>query len=158
MNLTPRRFAVEAIPPQGNETSVAATVVVDKPAHSGRAYNQDGNLLAFHPASIGSEEKPAPTGAFKIRRVEWNPDYLYDPRFAWKGVKTKRKLVVAAGPNNPVGLAWIDLSAPSYGIHGTPSPEAIGKAEITRLHPPDQLERGRPRRHGAPRDGGQIRG
>jgi hypothetical protein len=66
---------------------------------------------------------------FKVRRVQWNPDYVYDPRFAWKGVKTKRKLVVAAGPNDPVGLVWIDLTAPSYGIHGTPSPEAIGKTE-----------------------------
>jgi lipoprotein-anchoring transpeptidase ErfK/SrfK len=44
-------------------------------------------------------------------------------------VKTKRKLVVAAGPNNPVGLVWIDLTAPSFGMHGTPSPEAIGKTE-----------------------------
>ena len=64
-----------------------------------------------------------------MRRVDWNPDYVYDPKFAWKGVKTKRKLIVAAGPNNPVGLVWIDLTAPSYGIHGTPSPEDIGKTK-----------------------------
>jgi lipoprotein-anchoring transpeptidase ErfK/SrfK len=94
-----------------------------------RAYDQNGNLLAFYPASIGSEEKPAPSGVFKVRQVDWNPHYVYDPRFAWKGVKTKRKLVVAAGPTDPVGLVWIDLTTPSYGIHGTPSPEAIGKTE-----------------------------
>ena len=33
------------------------------------------------------------------------------------------------GPKNPVGLVWIDLPAPSYGIHGMPSPEKIGKTE-----------------------------
>ena len=103
--------------------------MVDKPARTVRAYDQDGRFLAFYPATIGSEEKPAPSGVFKVRRVDWNPEYHYDPRFAWKEVKTKRKLTVQPGPNNPVGLVWIDLTAPSYGIHGTPAPEAIGHTE-----------------------------
>ena len=47
----------------------------------------------------------------------------------WKGVKTKRNLTIEQGPNNPVGLVWIDLTAPSYGIHGTPDPEDIGKTQ-----------------------------
>lgn len=129
MKLAPGRRAVEAVPPMDRNGSVAATIVVDKPARNVRAYDQSGELLAFYPASIGSEEKPAPSGVFRVTRVEWNPRYVYDPRFAWKGVKTRRKLSVASGPNNPVGLAWIDLTAPSYGIHGTPSPEDIGKTE-----------------------------
>ena len=62
-----------------------------------------------------------------MRRVAWNPDYHYDPKFGWKTVKTKQKLTIAPGPNNPVGLVWIDLTAPSYGIHGTPEPDTIGK-------------------------------
>jgi lipoprotein-anchoring transpeptidase ErfK/SrfK len=44
-------------------------------------------------------------------------------------VKTKQKLTIEPGPNNPVGIVWIDLSAPSYGIHGTPAPEDIGKTQ-----------------------------
>ncbi|MFZ2081156.1 MAG: L,D-transpeptidase, partial [Xanthobacteraceae bacterium] len=36
---------------------------------------------------------------------------------------------IIAGPNNPVGLVWIDLTAPSYGIHGTPEPKNIGKTQ-----------------------------
>jgi hypothetical protein len=103
--------------------------VVDKPTRNLRVYDRDGKFLAFYPASIGSEEKPAPSGAFKVRRVDWNPDYVYDPRFAWKEVKTKRKLIVAAGPNNPIGFVWIDLTDPSYLIHGTPSRADIGKTE-----------------------------
>ena len=97
---------------------VADTIVVDKPAREVRAYTKDGKLLGFYPATIGSDEKPAPTGTFKVRRIAWNPDYHYDPKFRWKNVKTKQKLTIAPGPNNPVGLVWIDLSAPSYGIHG----------------------------------------
>jgi lipoprotein-anchoring transpeptidase ErfK/SrfK len=107
----------------------AATVVVDKPAQEVRAYDKEGKLLAFYPATIGSQQKPAPSGVFKVRRVAWNPDYHYDPKFAWKGVKANRKLTLPPGPNNPVGLAWIDLTAPSYGIHGTPEPQNISKTE-----------------------------
>lgn len=120
---------VEATKPADKDRQVAraATVVVDKPAHDVRAYDKDGNLVGFYPATIGSQEKPAPSGSFSVRRVAWNPEYHYDPKFAWKGVKTDRRLTVRPGPNNPVGLVWIDLSAPSYGIHGTADPEKIGK-------------------------------
>jgi lipoprotein-anchoring transpeptidase ErfK/SrfK len=129
MNLRPGRHSVEAVPPTDNGGPIATRIVVDKPARNVRAYEKDGKLIAFYAATIGSEEKPAPSGVFKVNGVYWNPEYHYDPKFAWKEVKTKRKLTVAAGPNNPVGLVWIDLSAPSYGIHGTPAPEDIGHTE-----------------------------
>src|SRR6185437_6425769 len=90
----------------------ATMVVVDKPAREVRAYEKEGKLLAVYPATIGSQQKPAPSGSFKVRRVAWNPDYHYDPKFAWKGVKATRKLTVPPGPNNPVGVVWIDLTAP----------------------------------------------
>ncbi len=131
MNLRDGHRTVEAARPKAKESgaSKVATIVVDKPAREVRAYAKDGALVAFYPATIGSEEKPAPSGTFAVRRVAWNPDYHYDPKFAWKGVKTRRKLTLRPGPNNPVGLVWIDLSAPSYGIHGTPEPDKIGKTE-----------------------------
>jgi lipoprotein-anchoring transpeptidase ErfK/SrfK len=109
--------------------ATAATIVVDKPAREVRAYDKEGKLLAFYPATIGSQQKPAPSGSFKVRRVAWNPDYHYDPKFAWKGVKANRKLTLPPGPNNPVGVVWIDLTAASYGIHGTPEPQNISKTE-----------------------------
>jgi lipoprotein-anchoring transpeptidase ErfK/SrfK len=122
---------VEAIPPKkhNDEGERVATIIVDKAASDVRAYDERGNLVAFYPATIGSEEKPAPTGNFKVRRVAWNPDYRYNPKFAWKGVKANHELTVKPGPNNPVGLVWIDRSVPSYGIHGTPEPKNIGKTE-----------------------------
>jgi lipoprotein-anchoring transpeptidase ErfK/SrfK len=129
MKLRPARFRIEAVPANENAGPIAATIVVDKPARSLRAYDRDGKLLAFYPATIGSEEKPAPSGVFKVRSVDWNPQYHYDPKFAWKGVNTNKKLTVQPGPNNPVGLVWIDLTAPSYGIHGTPAPEDISKTQ-----------------------------
>ncbi len=92
-----------------------------------RVFAKDGSVLAVYPASIGSEEKPAPTGTFTVRAVAPRPDYTYNPDYAFKGVKAKEKFTIKPGPNNPVGTKWIDLSAESYGIHGTPEPEKVGK-------------------------------
>jgi lipoprotein-anchoring transpeptidase ErfK/SrfK len=129
VNLRPARHTVEAVPPKNEKAPIAATIAVDKPARNVRAYDREGKLLAYYPATMGSEEKPAPSGVYKVRGVTWNPEYHYYPKFAWKEVKTKQQLTVEAGPNNPVGVVWIDLTVPSYGIHGTPAPEDIGKTE-----------------------------
>jgi len=102
-------------------------VEVDKPAKLVRAFGRNDELVAFYPASIGSSEKPAPSGTYGIRQVVKNPTYHYDPRFKFKGVRAHKELTIAPGPNNPVGLVWIDLNKSSYGIHGTPRPEEIGK-------------------------------
>lgn len=101
-------------------------VEVDKGARLVRVLDPSGKWLAVYPASIGSEEKPAPGGQAQVKRIVRNPTYHYDPDFAFKGVKTKRPFTIAAGPNNPVGSVWIDLSIESYGIHGTPEPGKIG--------------------------------
>jgi lipoprotein-anchoring transpeptidase ErfK/SrfK len=102
---------------------------VDKRLKAVRAFAGDGRLVAFYPASIGSQEKPAPSGTFRIRQVVENPTYHYDPKFHFKGVKAQQPFTIRPGPNNPVGLVWIDLSKPSYGIHGTPDPTKIGKTQ-----------------------------
>ena len=44
----------------------------------------------------------------------------------WDANPTHSKAKIPAGPNNPVGTAWIGLSRPGYGIHGTPDPASIG--------------------------------
>ena len=93
-----------------------------------RALAKDGAVMAVYPASIGSEEKPAPDGAHTVRAVAPNPNYTYNPDYAFKGVQAKEKFEIKPGPNNPVGSTWIDLSVESFGIHGTPEPEKVGKA------------------------------
>ncbi|MBZ9990820.1 L,D-transpeptidase [Mesorhizobium sp. BH1-1-5] len=106
--------------------SQIVSVEVDKASRQVRALDASGKATAVYPASIGSEEKPAPSGAAEVKRVVHNPTYHYNPKFAFKGVKTKRPFTIAKGPNNPVGSVWIDLSIESYGIHGTPDPGKIG--------------------------------
>ena len=100
---------------------------VDKTRKQLRVLGSDGKLLAMYPASIGSEEKPAPSGTLKVVRVAKNPTYTYNPDFQFRGVKAKEEFKIAPGPNNPVGLVWIALNEKTYGIHGTPDPEKVGK-------------------------------
>src|SRR5262249_54198592 len=88
----------------------------------------DGKLVSFYPASVGSEERPAPSGTLPIRSVVENPTYHYTPKLNFKGVKTKKPFDIAAGPNNPVGNTWIDLGD-GFGIHGTPEPQHSRRTE-----------------------------
>ena len=101
-------------------------IVVNKAEGSVTAFAENGDLIAYFPATIGSGDNPTPTGTVRINGVARNPDYVYDPNKLSYG-DVGRKVVVRPGPNNPVGVVWIDLNKPSYGIHGTPEPDRIGK-------------------------------
>ena len=105
----------------------AAKIEVDKKTKVLRALNKEGDLIGFYPATIGSNEKPAPSGVYEVRAVAENPIYHYNPEYKFKGVKSNKPFSIPAGPNNPVGAVWIDLSLKSYGIHGTPEPSKISK-------------------------------
>lgn len=90
-----------------------------------RAYGADDKLLASFPATVGSREFPSPSGRMTVRALAPDPKYYFSPEGRDWG--PDRKLTIAAGPNNPVGSTWIDLSEDGYGIHGTPDPRLIGK-------------------------------
>jgi len=107
----------------------AARVVVYNDARILTLQDAAGNLLAQYPASTGSEHDPLPIGEWKIEGVLRNPTYHYNPKLFWDAKEGDKKATVPAGPNNPVGVAWIDLSKPHYGIHGTPVPGLVGKSE-----------------------------
>lgn len=106
-----------------------ARMEVDKSGQALRAFAADGNLLAYYPATVGSRDKPAPSGTLKVTGVRKNPTYRYNPDYAFKGVRSKKPFTIKPGPNNPVGLVWIGLSGEGYGVHGTPEPSKISKAE-----------------------------
>jgi lipoprotein-anchoring transpeptidase ErfK/SrfK len=118
------------VPNVGKKPSEAKVekVVVDKTAKTVRAFDGGGKLVSFYPASVGSEERPAPSGTRQIRSVVENPTYHYSPKLKFKGVKTQKPFDIAPGPKNPVGTTWMDLGD-GYGIHGTPAPERISKTE-----------------------------
>ena len=107
----------------------AAKVVVRDRAKVLQLYDAAGRLLAQYPASTGSQHDPLPIGNWKIEGVHPNPVYNYNPKLFWDAEPGDKKTKIAPGPNNPVGVAWIDLSKPHYGIHGTPVPGHVGKTE-----------------------------
>ena len=107
----------------------AARVEVDKARQTVKVFGKSGELIEFFPATVGSKEKPTPGGTLKITSIDANPHYGYNPDYKFKGVKSKRAFEINPGPNNPAGSWWIGLSAEGYGIHGTPNPSKISKAE-----------------------------
>jgi len=106
-----------------------AKIEIDKSKRELRALSKTGDLIMMAPASIGSKEKPAPSGTHKVNAVTSNPTYKYNPEYAFKGVKTKKPFTIKPGPNNPVGVVWIALSVKGYGIHGTPEPSQVSKTQ-----------------------------
>jgi lipoprotein-anchoring transpeptidase ErfK/SrfK len=106
----------------------AARVEIDKTNDQVRVFGPDGQLAAAYPATVGSSERPAPTGVFAVKGVAHDPDYVFDPsRLTFTPKGATGKLTIKPGPNNPVGTTWIALTYPTYGIHGTPDPSLIGK-------------------------------
>jgi lipoprotein-anchoring transpeptidase ErfK/SrfK len=106
----------------------AASIEADKANGVVRALDATGKVIAIYPATIGSEETPSPEGDYQVVRIVKNPTYHYDPVKNFQQGKNKRRLVLPRGPNNPVGTIWIELSKPTFGIHGTPEPSRISKA------------------------------
>jgi lipoprotein-anchoring transpeptidase ErfK/SrfK len=104
-------------------------IEVDKSRQTVSAFDPSGALVAFFPATVGSEEKPTPSGTVKVISTDANPTYRYNPDYKFKGVKSRKPFTIAPGPNNPVGSFWIGLSAEGYGIHGTPNPSKVSKSE-----------------------------
>jgi lipoprotein-anchoring transpeptidase ErfK/SrfK len=107
----------------------AARITVSKATRSLMAFDANGGIIAFYPASVGSEDTPSPpAGVHRVRNAAANPIYYYKPSLQLGAMGASRGLKVPRGPNNPVGAMWIGLDKPSYGIHGTPEPEKVGLA------------------------------
>jgi lipoprotein-anchoring transpeptidase ErfK/SrfK len=104
-----------------------ARIEADKARRQIRAYDDKDWLIVAYPATIGSEDNPSPSGDHRIDAIAPNPVYYYNPKKNFQQGKNDKPLEIPPGPNNPVGTMWIDLSEPSYGIHGTPEPSKIDK-------------------------------
>ena len=106
-----------------------ARVVVDKSDSVLQLVASDGKVVAQFPASTGSRHDPLPIGEWTIKGVARDPTFHYNPELFWDADPSHAKATLAPGPNNPVGVAWVDLSKEHYGIHGTPEPGNVGKTD-----------------------------
>ena len=104
-------------------------VTVSKATSALTVTDPAGKVLMYAPVTSGSSRDPLPLGEWKVNGVSINPPFNYNPDLFWDADPTHTKAVIKPGPNNPVGLVWIDLSKEHYGIHGTPEPSTVGKTQ-----------------------------
>jgi lipoprotein-anchoring transpeptidase ErfK/SrfK len=110
----------------------AARLEIRLADHVLQARDADGKLLAHFPVSIAANVEKRPVGELHVTVVIAGPNYTFNPETFPESTEAKelgRKLIIPPGPNNPVGVAWIGLDRPGYGMHGTPSPEQVGRTE-----------------------------
>lgn len=110
----------------------ATRLEIDCRTYRLRAYDTDDTLIASFPCSIARDLAHVPKGDLRIASFAPNPNYTFDPANFPESTRAReigRKLILPPGPRNPVGVYWITLSAPGFGIHGTPHPETIGRRE-----------------------------
>ena len=106
--------------PGNPNTKPVSRVVADKATETLYAYDAKDNLIASYPTTVGSTATPSPTGTHTVEVKVHEPNYTYTGNDG-------SKAIIPPGPNNPVGLVWIGLSKPSYGIHGSPDPARISR-------------------------------
>jgi lipoprotein-anchoring transpeptidase ErfK/SrfK len=104
-------------------------VTVSRSASSLTVTDATGRVVFYAPVTTGSTHDPLPIGEWKVDSIWFNPEFHYNPELFWDAQPTHTKATVQPGPNNPVGVVWIDLSKEHYGLHGTPEPATIGRTQ-----------------------------
>ncbi len=113
----------------GTAQPKAARIVVSKKGGTLKAFDKADKLVALFTVTTGSSKDPLPLGNWKIYGTSYNPQFSYDASLFWDVPDSKGEHLLPPGPNGPVGVVWIDLSKEHYGIHGTPEPQTIGRAQ-----------------------------
>jgi lipoprotein-anchoring transpeptidase ErfK/SrfK len=113
----------------GGASQPAFTIAVTKSTSALTVEDSSGRVVFHAPVTTGSEHDPLPIGKWKVTEVFLMPPFRYNPDLFWDANPAHTKVKIAPGPNNPVGIAWIDLSKEHYGIHGTPQPSRIGHVQ-----------------------------
>ncbi len=106
-----------------------ASLEIDTRDRTLRARDRKGEVVAQFPVSVGRPSDLIPPGRWKITSRIMNPVFHFDPAKLDDRNPKHVKATIPAGPNNPVGIVWLGLSKPHYGIHGTPEPARVGHTE-----------------------------
>lgn len=119
------------VPPfRVNETAAYLQIKLSERAL--QAFSADHRLLFHCPVSIARRIEKRPSGELRVNVRVNEPNYTFNPAILTSTAEREgitQKFIIQPGPNNPVGTVWVGLNLPSYGIHGTPEPEKVGRTE-----------------------------
>ncbi len=88
---------------------------------------QNGKMVGSYPITPGSKSLPAPIGEWFVRGFVWMPTFRWDEAMLQHDERGGNSVMLPPGPNNPVGILWMELNHKGSGIHGTEVPETIGR-------------------------------
>lgn len=112
----------------GQHAARVGRIVVSRSTLWVTVFGTDGALLFAAPVTLGSEHDPLPLGEWQVTNVYLLPVFHYNPALFWDADPAHAQTVIKPGPNNPAGVAWIDIDREHYGLHGTPEPESVGRS------------------------------
>ena len=130
-NVAPMTIPQTPKPPEevGALAKPDVVVTVSKTTSAATVTDASGKVIFYAPVTTGSEHDPLPIGSWKVNGLQFNASFRYNPELFWDAEPSHTKATIPPGPNNPVGLVWIDISKPHYGLHGTPEPTMIGRTQ-----------------------------
>jgi lipoprotein-anchoring transpeptidase ErfK/SrfK len=121
-----RPFLLGELETDSTIRSNIAEIVISKRHFWLQARDAEGRIVFHFPSVLGSAYDPSPTGEFAVERVAWRPPFHYQPTLFHEVPDDEPEALLPAGPNSPVGVVWMALTKPHYGIHGTSSPNSVG--------------------------------
>ncbi len=105
-----------------------ARVIISIAGNSYNAFDGAGNVIFHAPTTLGAGYDPSPDETVKVTRIAPLPQFHYNPKLYHEVADSEPDAQLKPGPNSPVGLVWMALSKPHYGMHGNPDPDSIGYA------------------------------
>jgi lipoprotein-anchoring transpeptidase ErfK/SrfK len=123
-----RLFVPAVLESDARAAGEVAEIVVSVRGHYLHANDVQGRLLYHFPTTLGSGYDPKEGRAYRITSITEDPWWLMQPRLLHTGDPNRPNAKIPPGPNNAVGVMWMALSKPHYGIHGTAEPQTIGYA------------------------------
>lgn len=129
-NVTP--FEIEAIPAQRawrEDAEMSRHAVLVNVQHKTAAiYDARGDLMALFPITPGREPF-IPYGEWTIAGMVSTPVFRWDKQLLEQGTHGAAAHMLPPGPNSPVGVLWAGTDRRGIGLHGTASPETIGRSQ-----------------------------
>ncbi len=120
--------AVWVAAPGENLVAEVTRIEIRKSERRAVAFDAEGRMVGNYPVAIGSAATPSPEGVVEVVAIAMDPTYSYLPETNFVVDGVTEALILPPGPNGPVGSVWIDLSKPTYGLHGTDTPASLFQA------------------------------